>query len=372
VGSSPSEQGYAYTQLAADQVAATRAVAKGQVQMQRAHIGTRLARIRQASRNPAALQPYGLVNAQGLQAEFGGAAGDDDMDSFDRLGGFFNLKYRTGNQDKTTNEAGFDYSGWGLTAGADYKLTNNVVAGLSISYLDDSVEYDDNRGDMDSKSWGANLYGTLWLADGLYVEGILGYNRHDHSMERRINYTVGTTTINQIASADPNGNQFSASLGGGYDTDFNGFGIKPAVRLDYFSNKMDDYTESMSDPTGPGGSLALTMDSVTYTSLTSHVGAALSRAISFSSGILVPQLQFEWIHEFKTDDKKLGGRFINDHSGTPVLVLTDNEDSDYYNLGVSVSGQFANGKSAFVSYDTLLGLKDVTHHSINAGLRIEF
>jgi outer membrane lipase/esterase len=370
VGRGPSqEQTTAYNELAADQLGAMNGVGTGMFQAQVAVIGSRLANIRFANASPSILHSSDVAGNQGFKGQFGGGAGDSD--SFGRLGGFFNLKYRTGNSDRTARQEGFDYDGWGLILGGDYRFTDDLVAGVSLNYMDDKVSYDSSRGDMHTHSWGGNLYGTWFLNGGFHLDGMLGYNTNDYSLKRHIRYTIGTSIADQIASSDPNGDMLSASIGGGYDMEYQGWRISPLLRFDYFRNKIDGYSESMSNPAGVGGSMGLSVNSVSFTSRTSHLGASLSRALSYSGGVVLPQLRLDWVHEFDTNSKHIGARFIDDINAQPVFVLTDNGDSDYFDAGIAVSGQFANGKSAFISYDTLLGLRHVTHHAINAGVRIE-
>ncbi|WP_172680410.1 hypothetical protein [Methylomonas koyamae] len=47
-------------------------------------------------------------------------------------------------------------------------------------------------------------------------------------------------------------------------------------------------------------------------------------------------------------------------------------DQDYLNVRAAVSAQLPYGGSAFLQYDTTLGLENTSRHAINAGVRFEF
>jgi outer membrane lipase/esterase len=361
----------AMNQLAADQIAANNAAAGRQFQSNVSMLAGRLARIRLASGIPAYSENSGLAAyADQLKRDAGGGASSDG--DFGRLGTFFNLKYRGGDEDSTRNQAGFDFKGWGVNAGADYRFNDNAVAGIALSYSDDDIDYDAGRGDMSSEMWGISAYGSYYMDSGLFLDGLIGYNGSDYKLNRRIVYSVNSNSANQTAKSSPEGDMLSFSIGGGYAMPFDAFTFTPLARIDYLRNEVDSFHETMSNTAAVGGSMSMAIDSATYKSFTSHVGAQISRAFSYSGGVILPQIRLDWIHEFENDQKQVGARFINDINNTPFFVLTNNPDRDYFDLGLSVSAQFAHGRSAFLEYDTLLGFENVNYHAVNAGVRLEF
>ncbi len=359
---------HAMNQIAADQIAAQNTAALRHMRTLVAVLSGRLEKLRFASSNgmdgddPLAFNMY---------RERGGAAGDLD---FGRLGAFFNLKYRTGDEDASADQAGYDFNGWGFTGGVDYRFSDDFVAGASINYLDDNVDYDDNRGDMDATTWGVNAYGTYYMDNGLYVDGLIGYGPSDYDLRRIVSYDVNGTVSSQIAKSDPDSRMFNASIGAGYDFVDADTTITPLARLEYYSNRIDGFTESFTDISTIGGAMAQTIDSTTYKSLTSHLGVQISRAFSTSYGVILPQARLGWIHEFENDQQTITARFVNDiNAGSNAFfVTTNNPDRDYFDLGVAISGQFSEGRSAFISYDTLLGFDNYTYHAFNVGVRLEF
>jgi len=53
------------------------------------------------------------------------------------------------------------------------------------------------------------------------------------------------------------------------------------------------------------------------------------------------------------------------------VVFTDAPDRNFFNIGVGLSATFRGGVSAFVSYETVLGLENITRHSVTMGVRKE-
>ena len=107
-------------------------------------------------------------------------------------------------------------------------------------------------------------------------------------------------------------------------------------------------------------------------SLTTVLGGRASYAISTGLGVLLPQVRIEWEHEFKNDSRLLTARFVNDPVGQPILFTTGNPDRNYANLGVSLSATFRRGIAAFIDYETVLGLANVSGNFITLGVRGEF
>ena len=53
-------------------------------------------------------------------------------------------------------------------------------------------------------------------------------------------------------------------------------------------------------------------------------------------------------------------------------MLTDDPDRNYFNLGLGLAAQFAHGRAAFVSYETVLGRNAASSQALTLGVRLEF
>jgi uncharacterized protein with beta-barrel porin domain len=299
----------------------------------------------------------------------GGGASADSADS--RLSAFINGRYITGDEDENSVQDGYDFDGWGVLVGTDYRFTDNIVAGLALNYSDGNVDYDKSAGNLDTENWGAIAYGTFYVDEGLFVEGSLGYNSLDYDMTRNIVYSVAGSGANQRMTSSPEGELWSASFGGGYAFNSDSWTTTPALRFDYVENDVDGYKEKSTNINTTGGAMALAVDSATYKSFTSNLGLQFAKAISTNTGVIVPQVSAGWIHEFEDGGESIKARYLNDINQTGFLVATTDLDSDYFDLSVGVSGQFRGGRSGFIAYRTLLGYDGLTYNVIEAGFRFE-
>ncbi|MEW8049725.1 MAG: autotransporter outer membrane beta-barrel domain-containing protein [Candidatus Thiodiazotropha sp.] len=146
----------------------------------------------------------------------------------------------------------------------------------------------------------------------------------------------------------------------------------PYGRLSYTRAEIDAYTETASNPTVAGLGSMLHIEDQELDSLVLVVGGNVSYTLSTTDAVLIPQLRFEWEHEFKDDSRFISARFVNDPTRSIFVIETDEADRDYFNLGIGLSAVFAQGRSGYLFYETRLDQDDVTLHMINAGLRIEF
>ena len=307
-----------------------------------------------------------------LLAADGGAAGSDQSLDFGRLGVFINGSISLGDKDRTDNVAGFDFTTTGITVGADYRFTDQLIAGLAAGYVNTDTDLDARGGSLDTDGYSLSLYGTYFQEKGMYLDGIITYGNNDYDQSRRIIYNLDEVAVNQKAKSSFDGHQWSAALGGGYSFNRGPLNFGPTLRLEYVKANVDGYRERMSAPTLDGGGWAVRIGDQQAKSFTSQLGGELSYAMSQSWGVLLPQANVEWVHEFKDGNEQVTGFFLQDPSQTTFALNTDSPDKNYFNLRLGVSAQFAQGRSAYFYYRKLLGYDNLNIDAFSAGLRFEF
>jgi outer membrane autotransporter protein len=316
--------------------------------------------------------------AQGLSAGAGSSVGPN---SFGRLGIFVNGTFGFGDKDTTSREAGFDFDTYGVTGGVDYRFTDNFVVGLAFGYTNSDSDFASARGKMDADAYTFSAFGTYYVGR-FYFDGIFSYGWNDYDSTRNIVYSIpstdrfgnlvpGTTTVNQTASSETDGTQYSFGLGAGYDFTAMGLTFGPYGRLSYLKTDIDAFQERI-DNTDPGSGLALAIHEQEVESLTWALGGQASYALSTGFGVLVPQVRFEWEHEFLDNRRTITARFVSDPANNPILLQTDNPDRDFFNFGAGLSAVFQRGVAAFAYYETVLALRDVTAHKVAVGVRLAF
>jgi len=278
-----------------------------------------------------------------------------------RLGGFVNGRLTFGDKDATVREQGFDFISGGVTAGADYRFTDNLVLGIALSYTHSHADINFNLGETISDGYGISAYGSYYMGN-FYVDGHAGFEWNEYQTERRIVYA----TFDRTARATPSGQQYTGNLGVGYDVRLGAVTLTPFGRAEYVHLDIESFTE-----TGATG-LDLFIGRQHVDSFQTAFGGRVAYSINVPFGVLVPQGSFEWRHEFMNDSRSVTSKYAVDPFNTFFVIPTENPDRDYFALAAGVSAVFSKGVSAFVNYETALGLRDVTSHAFTGGVRLEF
>ncbi|MBE9538525.1 MAG: autotransporter outer membrane beta-barrel domain-containing protein [Proteobacteria bacterium] len=317
----------------------------------------------------------------------GGTAGADD---FSRWGFFLNGVYDTGDKDAEENENQFDFDGYGITTGIDYRLSNHLVAGIAYSYVDTDADINDRKGAVSSTGTGAGkgeqssesntvaLYGT-YFDNNFYIDGSFGYSSIDLEGERSIQYGL----VDQIALMDTDAEQITFSLGGGFNQQLGGaWNARYYARLDYVDVEIDGYRETSKETTAAGSdpldaaadkdSLIMAIGDQDIESLQSVLGLDFTYVMSTDFGVFTPYARAQWHHEFKDDSRRITAKYIFDPTDDIMRFRSNAADEDFFGISLGVSSVLREGMQIFANYDTVLGLDNVSHHIFTAGFRIEF
>jgi len=289
------------------------------------------------------------------------AAGDD---SFDRLGVFVNGDIGFGDRKTTTNEAGYNLNTHGVTAGIDYRFTDNFILGTAFGYNNATSGYYNNLGKLEADSYSGAIYGSFYTEGGFFVDGIFSGSHVDYASTRHIVYTA-PEVINTNALGNNGGDEFNIAMTSGYNFNFGGLMVTPKIRVDYTNSQVDALNEQ------GGQGWALHVDQQYFESLQTAPGLQLTYAISLPWAVIMPMVSAEYIHEFKNDSRNIRAYYVQDPTKTRFNILTDNPDRDYIIASAGVSAQFAHGISAFVNYDTVQANYYVNNHNFIGGVRME-
>jgi outer membrane autotransporter protein len=330
-------------------------------------LGARLAALRRGAVPQISLQGFNLdIGGKNLSAaqllsldQKGGGASADANGG--RFGVFLNGNGSFGTKDGTPQEFGYDHHTGGVTAGADYRVTDNLILGGAFRWLSNSATLNNALGDVSSNSYGGSLYGSYYIG-AFHVDVLGGFAWINYDTDRNIVYPGVTRT----ATGSTSGQEYTTDVTAGYDFRWGGFTATPYGRVDYLNATVESYTES-----GAQG-LNLTIQSQRLQSLRTALGLQLSYAFSVPFGVLVPQIRGEWLHEYLNGSRPITAQFTNDPFGTAFFIPTDSPSRNFAGLSAGVSSVFAKGFSAFVNFDTFLGLTNVSNYMFTGGVRLEF
>ncbi len=334
------------------------------------------------------------LNGSGI----GGGAGDGIADS-GRLGIYVNGEIATGDKDQTANESGFDIDATTITLGADYRVSQGGFVGGALGINNSESDMTNNGGSVESDGVSLMAYGTKSISNSMYIDGTVGIGQYDYDTQRNLNYVASGTPVNQQALATTEADLTFASVGVGRDSGYGadrGMSLSFTGRLNYLDADVDGFTERMSNQNASGFGMNLEIDAQQIESLTSVLGVQLSKAISTSSGVLLPYIGLNYIHEFEDDPRVILARFANDPfsggfnqsngtflGGAPAVangqsvptiisITTDAPDANYFRLSAGTTGILPGGKNWFVALVTVIGLEDTSYSSVTAGFRGEF
>ncbi|WP_116364642.1 Ig-like domain-containing protein [Parahaliea mediterranea] len=313
--------------------------------------------------------------AEGLSAMGLGASadensgGEDLLRDYSRLGLFVRGDLNFGDQDTTELESGFDFDAQSLTVGADYRITDNVFAGASISVGQSDVEFANNGGETRTDNYSLAVYGSLYSGSG-YIDGILSYGWADVETERNIVYTDFGGTVDRVAEGSSDGDEYYISFNAGYNFNWGGLNVDPLVRFFYLDGAVDPFSE-----TGAGG-WNLDIDEQAFESMSISAGGQISYTFLPSWGVITPYLRVEYTREFEDSAGGVRYRFANDPLGefndtNGMMIEADDPDTGYMVYGAGVAAQFIHGISGFINYQTLGSYDNLNGEILSIGARWE-
>lgn len=293
----------------------------------------------------------------------GGNAGSE---AFGPLGVWLNGGFHLGELDSTPAQRGFNFKNWGVTAGADYRITDSLVMGGAFSYVLSDNDFDHHGGHADNDSYIGSLYGSYYPIENLFLDALVNYGHLNFDINRNINYTIPGDIVRTSARGDTDGNLWGFTVSSGYNFHWQALSFTPYARFSYRRLKVDDYHE-----TG-GFGWGLRFEEQHVRSMKSVAGAQVSYAISLPWGVVTPQFRGEWHHEFRDPSRTITASFLGDPAAQGFAIHVPAPDRDYATFGGDLTATFAYGISAFVGYEALVGYQHISSHRITLGARIQF
>ncbi|MEN3977170.1 autotransporter domain-containing protein [Emcibacter sp. SYSU 3D8] len=264
------------------------------------------------------------------------------------------------------NADGYDEDTYGAVLGMDFNLSPTFLVGVVGSYIDDSIDFDDNdRASI--KRWSIGGYASAtW--DAFYVDGSFTYASDNYKVDRTI-LTGGAACLAYNCTADA-----SSKYGGdGWivhaESGFNWLlgetaRLQPFAGLNYTSIDHNGFSE-----TG-GGDLGLVGVDGTGKSLQSRLGARLSGEWGSGNVKWVPEVRAEWRHEFKDNPAWIEASLV----GLPSQSFTTGGSQvgrDMAVVGAGISAQFQGGWGLFFDYQGAFS-SGYNSHIAQGGVRVKF
>lgn len=287
------------------------------------------------------------------------------------LGYFANGRYYRLDADGTAQQLGSTTNGGGFTLGVDYRFDQNTFIGGAFGYSHFSTDFDFNLGNSTTNDYAFMAFGNHyfsglpWVGDMLYVDGTIrgAYTSFDQT---KIVPVVDGGPAFTPRTSDPSGGSFSVDAGVGLDWNRAAWRVNPYTRLRVTYTTIGAFTE-----VGGDGTLNLSIQDQSVTSVPLTLGTSVGYGISTGKGVVTPYVRFEYLHEFNDQLPALTGNLI----ALPGAVFTlppGTIDRNYVQVGGGATMALAGGWSGFVDYDILLAYTALTTQTVTAGVRRDF
>ena len=251
-----------------------------------------------------------------------------------------------------------DIRTWGLILGADQSLSENVIAGVALSYSGSDV--DSQTGSSDSiTTFEVAAYGE-YATDDWFINGNAGISYSWLDMSRAAN--VGSSRENLTGDTNASSAYLGIEAGKTYSI---GLGnIEPTIGLQYQYVDRDGYTEN--------GSSSLTRK-VSSEELNTGLGILGIRAYGdyHGSGDVLwrPDIRVAYAREIGDSDIN-GKAALTSAPGSTFDVFTAGPGEDIGVLGLRINGE---GKRASYSVDYQLEARDnLFGQRLRAGISMQF
>ena len=295
---------------------------------------------------------------------------DDAADlRFGRISAFAAADYQNTIQQTTYFTPGYHSDRAGATIGADTTMGVFVV-GAALNLTSESGDFRSSGGNFANTGYGGYIYGSVLPTDNFFVDWVVGYTYKDMRLNRAISYTNAgnAVTANGIAHGNTGSNEVRFGLSSGYDFYYKNISYGPRVGMNYSHNDINGFREN-----GNTG-LELSYSPQTFESFTTTIGMRTAMAISTGFGVIVPQAELDYMHEFRNNQQVFTAHFVQDLSSAPLILSyqNDNPRRDYFGVSAGVSLVLAHGISPYLNYRAILGDPLKMTQTVTAGARFEF
>lgn len=241
-----------------------------------------------------------------------------------------------------------------------------MIAGLAFNYTRFDGTYDDGGG-FDTNIFGPLLYASFLPFEGAFADVVLGYARHEISNNRRATAVDANIDFAGHVSADYDGNQYSASVLGGYDRAWENVTFGPRVGLGFVHWQIDDFEEDS------GTGLELRYSGLSRTSLQSSLGVRGAVAVDTAYGDVVSEVSAAWVHEFADNARTIEAEFVEGSADSPSFTFKREPPArDWAVVSVAVSTVLPSGLQPFVTFSTVQGNENFVTYGGVAGVRVAF
>jgi len=223
---------------------------------------------------------------------------------------------RFGNEDAAAGRASSEFESEGITIGADYRFSPTFAAGLGVGFGRDRVDIGTQGSFSRGEAKTVALYASLLPANGVFIDGLIGYQWLDFDLRRYV------TSTGRLIDSQRSGYQWFGSVSLGADLATGAWQITPYARLDLSRARLNGYTESS------GSVFDLTFLDQDVNSTTLGLGTKIRYSHDLGWARLYPELNAEYRWQLENNGDVLltyADRLSGPYSAIRLTSLDRNE-----------------------------------------------
>lgn len=278
-----------------------------------------------------------------IAASDGGARIDPDEMGVSAPGshwrGFYGLYHRQGDIDAGIARTGHEFKSSGVIAGSERNLGTSLTAGWSLGYVKSSVDFDNNRGELETNSFRLASHATYFL-DALEFDLAASGGAHFHRQERRMTIPVTDVAKSRYESYDG-----SLHTGARYRGRFAGsWTLIPSASVQYTHHYLGSHKE------GGAGDADLAFESRNERFLRSNLGMSLGREISGEEYVLLPEVFVGWERNLLDEDMEVEAS-LSGAPGSEFRVTGEGPGRNSVQYGLGITALFWEYNVAYLRYE---------------------
>lgn len=262
-----------------------------------------------------------------------------------------------GQIDSDSNGNKTEHDQIGVAAGAEYRLSDNSSAGLSVAYLTNDADL--GAQDMDRNAYLVGVTGGHSSPLGVDIAVAIGYGYQDVDTTRNI--TVGAFTA--TANADYDAHSAFASVEASTTMLAGHLAFRPFAGATYVYTDVSGFSE-----TG-AGTAGLVNDGEEYSSLVGRLGVEVSTQFEVAGRPVVPNASLAWARELGDVTQSSDFSFVGGGGSFETWAPARGRDSA--EIGVGVAALVADNVSAHLGYQGTVSNKD-QESALSAGVRFKW
>ena len=226
-----------------------------------------------------------------------------------------------------------DISIQGVSLGADRKIDDDKMYGVSLRFANDDTDIGNAGTKISTQSVNLSVYGSRYLDNDTFMDGVVGAGYKQSDLVRK----SGSNTLN----GDRKGNQIFGSLKFGKQIKQSQFNIAPYGKIHSSYTQLEGYSETGTD--------ALKFDALEIGATSGSVGLEIDQLIKYQESSVKPRFILEYGKEIGSDSTQ-DMYYVSDTS-TKYSHTSDQKDRDVMTAGIGFDFVHDNGLTLSTDYE---------------------